>query len=607
MSLFDELKRRNVFKVAVAYVIVGWVILQIADTIAPLMSLPEWAASTVFFFLVVGFPFAVFFSWVFELTPEGVKRQSDIDREVSITVDTGRKIDFIIIGALVLAIGGLLYDRGQIPDQVVTADDVERTSIAVLPFVNMSSDPEQEFFSDGITEEILNALVKIKGLRVTARTSAFAYKGKSPDLREVGKALGVESIVEGSVRKSGTKVRITAQLIDTKDGSHIWSEVYDRELTDIFAIQDEIARAIASTLTISLGLKEGETLVEDRTTSVEAYDQYLRARKIVKERQIQNLSEAIDILKDVVITESNFAPAWAALSLAYNIYPFYFTDFKGKPVDLVQLQYLSEQAARRAVTLNPNLADARHVMANALRWRHQWAEAEVEYLKARNLDPESVGIIEDYSEFLRWVGKLKIGLGIAKEALELEPNSAFPYMSYVQALASVQNHEKAVEELEYVRKNYPDFKALEAQWAISYVELHQYKDAIMALENCSICGTEKSKKDQIEVLNSKIKGDDLSVYNKNFSSYEWVNSIIYFVGGVDLLLKQIEYYDLHTPAYFDISMSLSESFMMNEVRKTDRYKQLVGHVGLVDYWRTNGWPDYCQATSDYDFKCGEIQ
>ncbi|HET6563930.1 MAG TPA: hypothetical protein VFG52_00845, partial [Xanthomonadales bacterium] len=271
LSFLEELKRRNVVRVGVVYLIAAWLLAQVADLMLENFNAPEWVIQSILVVLIIGFPIALIFAWAFELTPEGIKKEKDVDRSQSITPQTGRKLDFMIIGILAIALAYFIWESRfestesdmpatstVIPAQsgiqepsseaiVASAEspaiaaEASAKSIAVLPFVNMSSDPEQEYFSDGISEEILNSLAKVKELKVAGRTSSFAFKGENQDLRQVGETLGVANILEGSVRKSGNKVRITAQLIQVDDGFHLWSESYDRELTDVFAIQDEIS------------------------------------------------------------------------------------------------------------------------------------------------------------------------------------------------------------------------------------------------------------------------------------------------------------------------------------------------------------------------------
>lgn len=268
LSLWNEIKRRNVARVAVAYAIVGWLVIEIASVAGPALRLPEWSTSLVFFLILLGMPLAIIFAWAFELTPDGLKREKNVDRHQSITSTTGRKLDNVIIGLLILAVGYFAFDKFVLdPDrdaieieaavhkaQVAPSDNRELAkSIAVLPFVNMSDDPNNEYFSDGLSEELLNLLAKIPDLRVVARTSSFSFK-EQPDVTvsEIAELLNVAHILEGSVRKSGNQIRITAQLIDAENGYNIWSDTYDRELENIFETQDEIAAAVTESLKVSL-------------------------------------------------------------------------------------------------------------------------------------------------------------------------------------------------------------------------------------------------------------------------------------------------------------------------------------------------------------------
>jgi TolB-like protein len=332
MSFIEELKRRNVFRVAVAYLVTAWLSLQAADIVLENIEAPGWIMQVFMLAIALGFPVALVLAWAFELTPEGLKKEKDVDRSESITRRTGRKLDFTIIGVLVVAVGILLADKFMTgPDQNAASPDLAgrdsviqletggvdeleapQKSIAVLPFVNMSSDPEQEYFSDGISEEILNALAQVKGLKVAGRTSSFAFKGKNQDLRQIGDTLGVEHILEGSVRKSGMKVRITAQLIQVDDGFHLWSDTYDRELTDVFAIQDEIAGAILEQLKAQLiGGETTEPLLLATRTDSEVYDQYLLARQRIYERKRLSIEAAVELLDRAIAIDPAYAPAYA--------------------------------------------------------------------------------------------------------------------------------------------------------------------------------------------------------------------------------------------------------------------------------------------------------
>ena len=287
-SFFDELKRRNVVRVGAAYLIVAWVLAQIADLGLENFGTPEWVIKTILLLLGLGFPLALFFAWAFELTPEGLKREKDVDRSKSVTPLTGRKLDFVIIGALVMALGYFLWERQNPVDGVDSsttpvATEAEETStvtrdkrsIAVLPFVNMSSDPEQEWFADGLTEELLNTLARAPDLLVAARTSSFKFKGTTEDIPTIAAALGVAHVLEGSVRRGRDRLRITAQLIRASDGFHLWSQNYDRKPDDVIAIQEEVAMEIARALDTAMDPEALARMVSAGTASVPAYESYL--------------------------------------------------------------------------------------------------------------------------------------------------------------------------------------------------------------------------------------------------------------------------------------------------------------------------------------------
>ncbi len=285
MSLFTELKRRNVVRVGIAYCVIGWIIAQLAEFAFENFGAPDWVLKTVVVLLLLGLPLALFLAWAYELTPEGLKREQDVDRTKSITHLTGRKLDFVIIAALVVALGYFIWERqagvegpeqpaAQVAGATVPAGPGPR-SIAVLPFVNMSSDEEQEWFADGLTEEILNALARTPDLLVTARTSSFKFKNSTEDIPTIAKSLGVAHILEGSVRPGRERLRVTAQLVRANDGFHLWSETYDRNPEDVIAIQEEVAIEIATALETAIDPEALAKMVSAGTSSVPAYNAYL--------------------------------------------------------------------------------------------------------------------------------------------------------------------------------------------------------------------------------------------------------------------------------------------------------------------------------------------
>jgi adenylate cyclase len=293
MSLFSELRRRNVIRVGAAYAAIGWLLVQVADVVFPLLGAPDWVLNILVVVLLLGLPLAVVFAWVFELTPDGVKREKDIDRLASITRSTGRKLDRVIIVVLVIALGYFIWERqARIePVEPVAQPSVEsstpevvespgKRSIAVLPFVNMSADPENEYFADGLSEELLNQLAQIHDLQVAGRTSSFSFKGKNEDLRLIGDTLDVANVLEGSVRRQGNKVRVTAQLIRVDDGFHLWSNAYDRTMDDVFVIQDDIASNVANALKIVLDEESWQRMQDAGVRNVDAFVEFQKGREL---------------------------------------------------------------------------------------------------------------------------------------------------------------------------------------------------------------------------------------------------------------------------------------------------------------------------------------
>lgn len=336
MSFFEELKRRNVIRVAIAYGVASWFILQLSDVVLENIAAPGWVMQTIMLVLAVGFPLVVIFAWAFEMTPAGLKKEKDVDRSQSITNVTGRKLDRMLIGILTLAVAYLLLDKLVLQDSSAPAEATEvastqtgdaaasakpvaeaNPSVAVLPFVNMSGDQENEYFSDGLTETLLHMLAQLPELRVAARTSSFAFKGQNKSVSEIANTLGVAHILEGSVQKSGERVRITAQLIRADDGFHVWSQNYTRPLDDIFAIQDEIANDVASALDASLLSKSTKPLRGVETSVLTAYDSYLKGLEQQAIYSYGSLAAAEGHFKQALARDPGFTDARLALARNY--------------------------------------------------------------------------------------------------------------------------------------------------------------------------------------------------------------------------------------------------------------------------------------------------
>jgi TolB-like protein/Tfp pilus assembly protein PilF len=430
MSLFSELKRRNVIRVGIAYIVVAWLVAQVLQLVMESFAAPDWVMKTVLILLAAGIPFALLFAWVFELTPEGLKRETEIDRTQSITPQTGRKLDRVIIAVLVLALGYFAWDKfvhsqehaGDAGPNVVASTEegasgaaakeaAAQQSIAVLPFVNMSSDQDQEYFSDGISEEILNALAKIPDLHVTSRSSAFAFKGQAIDIPTVARQLGVANVLEGSVRKSGNKVRITAQLIEAAGDRHLWSETYDRELDDIFAIQDEISLAIVAALKGHLALEDhSAALVENRQTSdTAAYEAYLRGHHLILQRTRPSLDAAVTEFQKAVQIDPEFALAHAELAIAHMLL---IKDQYGE-YTFEEATALAVPHADRAMELDPGLAESQ-AAAGFVLWHIGATPETVSYFE------EALRINPNHSQVLAWMALVSGENGDYEEALEFE-------------------------------------------------------------------------------------------------------------------------------------------------------------------------------------------
>jgi TolB-like protein/Flp pilus assembly protein TadD len=320
MSLVAELRRRNVFRVAAAYLVVGWLLTEVLTTILPTLGAPEWAARAVILIFAMGFVPAVFLSWFYELTPDGIKREEDVERDDSATGGRPRRLDYLTVTGVVVLIVlfGLFSAQKTGDDSSLPAVEVSDASVAVLPFENMSNDPDNEYFSDGLTETLLHMLAQIPELKVAARTSSFAFKGQNINIQEIAAALDVAHILEGSVQRVGDRVRITAQLIRASDGFHVWSESYDRTLDDIFGIQDEIAMKVGSALSASLlGTADESQMAGVHTTDPDAYDLYLQARKARLTYSYGGLRAAEDLLKGALLIDPDFLDAKTELAAVY--------------------------------------------------------------------------------------------------------------------------------------------------------------------------------------------------------------------------------------------------------------------------------------------------
>jgi TolB-like protein/Flp pilus assembly protein TadD len=476
MTLFRELNRRNVIRVGVSYAVVAWVVAQVADLALESFGTPEWVMKTLLFLMAIGFVVSLFIAWAYELTPEGIKRAEDVDPDQSITHQTGRKLDRLFIVVLLIAILTLMLERhhlgdretGAVEDTPAVATTVNDTpevdpSVAVLPFVNMSSDPEQEYFSDGISEEILNVLTRIPKLKVAARTSSFQFKGQNLDVADIGRQLQVNHVLEGSVRKSGNTLRITAQLIEAESGFHLWSETFDRNLEDVFAIQDEIAAAIAVELRALLSGVVGKS---STAVDMQAYEYYLKGRGLVASRKSDDLIEGIANLKRSLEFEPDYASAMATLAKAYVVLP-YFSDQmpaseareqargwaeKSLDIDSQNVEALAVlgivfneldfnpvgalELLKEAVELNPGSLVANNFLGDVYLRIGDLENAMKYESRAAELDPLGPVHLTDLSSIHLIKGEYDRAIGLCNRALALDSEfvHAIQYLGYVYYL-----------------------------------------------------------------------------------------------------------------------------------------------------------------------------
>lgn len=444
MSFFDELKRRNVFRVGLAYVVVAWVLLQAIDFTLDIISAPNWVMQVFLLAGVAGLPLVLIFSWVFEMTAEGIKLESEVDRSQSVTRTTGRRLDRTIIIFLGIAVMLLLADRFVSGSGSVSppAEKPNLTpsvqSVAVLPFVNMSSDPEQEYFSDGLSEELLNRLAQNEQLQVAARTSSFQFKGQNQDISEIGRQLKVDHILEGSVRKSSNRLRITAQLIEVESGFHLWSETYEREITDIFSIQDDISLAISKALEAELDATSAPANSQP-TENLVAYQRYLEARYLLAQRGEANMMRANTLFKQAVELDPNFSNAMSGMAFSYALLPAY-----GSTVSTQQARAEIKASANKAIQIDPGNAEAYVALARGGIYEDFNATRQ-HYKKAFELAPNNAEILNLYADYMVQTGDFQAAVALEKRAIELDPLTAVHYSDMAFALYPLGRYQEGLE------------------------------------------------------------------------------------------------------------------------------------------------------------------
>jgi adenylate cyclase len=508
-----------------------------------------------------------------------------------------------IMVAVASATVSLLYPRQGVV--VVNSQPLARpavVSVAVLPFLNLSSDKEQEFFSDGITEEITSALAKVPGLTVIGRTSAFQFKGENKDLRAIGRALGASDLIEGSVRKDGDQVRITAQLIKADDGTHLWTESYDRKLTDIFAIQEDIATAIAGAMQVPLGLKKGQNLISSRTDDLDAYQQYLHARALFRARKAD---DAISMLKLVVARDPNYAPAWALLSTATTLpsqYGGVEKEIRAGHMEEARLLAHSildraEKAAREAIRLDPRLAIGYAALAPIEINRGNWIASEDEFRQALALDPNDPDVLYIYASFLGSVGRLIDARRVQIRILAQEPFVPQYKLQAADVLWAMGQNDAALKILEPMASDQRRNLGLAKVYATTGRSA-QAADTLRAIP-ASDQYSRQTLDDAARLIRS---APGTTAASNALPTFGGALKFIYlFVGAEDRYLEEAErqlQVGLEGGLFRDPWAPSSAS-----LRRTERFKAFAQQNGFVDYWRARGWPDACHPVGANDFAC----
>jgi len=608
MTFFAELKRRNVIRVAILYLVSAWVLLQLTDVLSSLLTVPSWAGSLVVMLLALGFVPALLFAWVFEMTPEGLKLEKDVDRSSSITHESGRKINTLITVLLVIAIAGLIADRlipeknGAEPfasDQVnpessvsaeMTKADEALASIAVLPFDDLSPDQDQRYFTDGISEELLNVLVRVDGLRVASRTSSFTFRGKNLDIPEIARELGVGTVLEGSVRKDGNRIRITAQLIDGATDRHLWSQTYDRDLVDIFRIQDEIANAIVDSLKDKLGIQSAKKIVNvvAATDNLDAYELFLKAQALFQARQ--NLPSSVQLFTRATELDPGFARAWAGLASTLAVIDdWVLDDIDHKP--------LARAAARRALELDPDLSMPYAVLANIAIGQESIADIIYNYDTAITKDPKNAtawlwrGILHNQTGFPdRALPDLLQCLRVDPQYLNCQQHLAAIYLLLGQTERAVALYEETLDS---------GFHSMDEVFIPEYMRRGQIATALLIADARS-WSSNAPVGEMIKALQHP--GADHSEGIRRFE--RWSEDTGNSMQSVPFVLLALRQYD----AMVSLAGTNDIRFLMwypaaAEYRHSSAFKKFVKTLRLPDYWRETGFPPQCRAVGKDDFAC----
>ena len=461
MSFITELKRRNVFKVGMAYAIVAWLLVQITSIAAPALHLPDWTLTFIIYLTIIGFPLALFLAWAFELTPEGIKPTREVDKAQSITRVTGQKLNYTIIGLMALVIVLLVVDNYVLnkeerpPSTPPAAKQIatkpapqpaaveNKKSVAVLPFANMSDSKEDAYFADGVQDDILTQLTNITSLKVISRTSVMGYRNTTKNVKTIGKELGVAAVLEGGVQRAGKQIRINVQLIDADKDQHLWAKIYDRKLTaeNIFSIQSEIATAIANALRAALSPQEQAKIEAVPTQNLEALEAYFKGKQQLVARTSEGLSEAVAYFQEAVKQDPNFALAYVGLADAYQLQ----YNYSGLPK--AEMNVKAQAAIDKALSLNDKLGEAYASLGLLKEENDEYAAAETAFKKALQLNPNYAAVYNWYGNVKDMQGKFDEALALFRKGAKLDPLSAVLNSNIAGNLAVLGRFQEALAQI----------------------------------------------------------------------------------------------------------------------------------------------------------------
>jgi TolB-like protein/Tfp pilus assembly protein PilF len=480
-NLFAELKRRNVYKVAVAYAVVGWLVVQIASTVLPTFHAPEWIAQTLVALVALGFPIALVLAWAFELTPEGIKRSDDVEPNQSISHKTGRKLTAAIIVVVFFAAALFAWQFLRPKTISVTAGtgppgDIPEKSIVVLPFENAGGNAGTEYLSDGISEALINSLTELQQLKVVARTTAFRYKGKQLDMQSVGRELKVRTMLMGVVRQIDDRLNVQVDLVDAMTGAQLWGQEYERKVADLLSVKQTIAREVTEKLRLRLSGEQQKHLTKRDTTNAEAYQSYLRGRYYWNKRTAEAIRKATGEFQEAIERDPNYALAHAGLADCYLL----LEQYTGAPGS--EILPKARAAAARALQIDESLAEAHTSMAHVHEQAWEWAEAEKEYKRAISLNPNYPTAHQWYQNYLRTTGRFDEALAEIKRAQRLDPLSPILRVNLATVYLRMGNLELAMVEAKRLVELDPTFALAHEPLGKVFIKQRKYSEAIEAFQ-----------------------------------------------------------------------------------------------------------------------------